>query len=147
MGSIFASGDGTAVCSCFESGHIAFRQETHLIERDDPAVVGRRRWETHHELLDKQVAWRVDDPHRLNDLSKPRSDGNTIKWYWLAGMPRKHECVCGEREQLVQAVIEGGSACSRLLFIGLQVRTSDACREERITREQEMPVEQVAGAF
>ena len=62
-------------------------------------------------------------------------------------MPRQNERVRGERKQLVQAVIERGSAYPRLLLISFQVGASDACWKEGITREKDVIVKQVAGAF
>ena len=141
------SGDGTAVCSCFQIRHAAFRQQSHLIERDDLAVIGRRRWKTHHNLLKKRFTRRMENSNLFDDLGQRRNDGDAIKWHRGTGMSRQHEYVRGEREDLVQAVIERGSSEAGLLLVRFQVRSSDARWEEGITREKEVIVEQVAGAF
>ena len=80
------SGDGTAICSCFYIGHVAFRQQAHLIERDDLAVIGRRRWKTHHDLLHKHLACRVDDSNLFQDVGEGRCNGIAIEHYGCAGM-------------------------------------------------------------
>ncbi len=141
------SGDGTAVCSCFQIRHAAFRQQTHLIERDHLAVIRWRRWKTHHNLIKKRFTRRMENSNLFDDPGQRRSDGDAIKWHRGAGMPRQHERVRGEREELVQAVVERGSSEAGLLLVRFQVRSSDTRWEEGITREKEVIVEQVAGAF
>src|SRR5438874_285832 len=90
---------------------------------------------------------RMEDSDLFVDLCERRGDGDAIKWHRHAGMSRQHERVRGEREQLVQAMVECGSASLRLLRICLQVGAPDPCRKEGISGKKRLVIQKVAGAF
>ena len=100
------SGDGTAVCSCFEFGYIAFRHQTRFVECDDPFVVGRGRGKPLQKGFDKHRLRRVQETDLLVDLGKPRANRRAIEGHGLTRVPRQDERLRWQREELVQAVVE-----------------------------------------
>ncbi len=141
------SGDGTTVCSCFELGDIAFRHHSRFVEPDNAFVVGRRRGKQPQKGFDKRRLRRVKDANLLVDLGKGRANRLAIEWHGLTRVPWQDERLGRQREQLVQAVVEKRGPRSRFLLIGVQVRTPDAGRKERISRKEESIIEQVTGAL
>ena len=65
----------------------------------------------------------------------------------MARVSWQHQRLRGQREELVQAVVEKRGPRSRFLLIGMQIWTPDTGEKERISCEDERMVEQVAGAF
>ena len=141
------SGDGTAVCSCFEFGYIVIRHQARFVECDDAFVVGWGRRKQPQEGLDKRRQRRMQEADVLVDLGKPCANRLAIERHGLTGVSRQDERLRRQREELVQAVVEMRGARSRFLLTGVQVRTPDAGRKEGIARKEDGIIEQVTGAL
>ena len=95
------SGDGTAVCSCFEFGDIASRHQTRFVERDDPFVVGRGRGKPLQKGFDKHRLRRVQETDLLIDFGKPRANRRAIKWHGVTRVSRQDQRFGRQREEIV----------------------------------------------
>src|ERR1051326_6631062 len=96
------SGDGTAVCSCFELNHVVIRHQTRFIERDDPVIVGWGQGKPLQKGFDKACLRCVQETDLPVDFGKRRANRLTIERHRLTRVPWQDERLRWQREELVE---------------------------------------------
>src|SRR5690348_732749 len=125
------SGDGAAVGSCFEFGHLVFWHEAGFVEPRNAFVVGWGWGKPLYQGLDKGRPPRMQEIDLFVNLVKPRANRPAVKGDGLAGVAWQDERLRWQGEEFVQAAVEERGARSRLLAARMQIRTPDTGQKER----------------